>query len=112
MEEPLTGHPKRIRDNLSISQTGFQYLEQLLIKKGGLRSSRYIDYTERLKIFLYTVTSDLSIRKLAERFQRSTKTIYRAYHHILRCLISKPIYTFRIKSATEYTSTHPKIEYN
>jgi hypothetical protein len=46
-----------MRDNMGISQTGFQYLEKLLIEKGGLKSARYIDSTERLGIFLvYAVT--------------------------------------------------------
>jgi hypothetical protein len=31
MDELLTGHPIRIRDNLGISQEGFQYLKDLLI---------------------------------------------------------------------------------
>jgi hypothetical protein len=112
MEELLTGHPKRMRDNMGISQAGFQYLEQLLTQKGGLKSARYMDSTERLGIFLYAVTSDLSMRKLAERFQRSTQTIHKAYHHVLQCLISKPIYTSKIKSATAPTPLHPKIEYS
>ena len=105
MEELLTGHPKRMRDNMGISQAGFQYLEQLLIQNGGLKSARYIDSTERLGIFLYAMTSDLSMRKLAERFQRSTQTIHHAYHHVLKCLISKPIYTSKIKSATLHLYT-------
>jgi hypothetical protein len=71
-----------------------------------------MDSTERLGIFLYAVTSDLSMRKLAERFQRSTETIHRAYHHVLHCLISKPIYTSHIKSATESIPIHPKIQYS
>jgi hypothetical protein len=78
IEELLTGHSKKMRDNLGISQAVFQYLEQLLIEKGGLQNSQYMDSIERLGIFLYAVTSDLSMRKLAERFQRSTETIHRA----------------------------------
>ena len=41
MEELLTGHPKRMRDNMGISQTGFQYLKKLLIEKGGLQRPIY-----------------------------------------------------------------------
>jgi hypothetical protein len=43
MEELLVGHSKRIRDNLSISQAGFQYLEQLLIEKGEPQSNSYLE---------------------------------------------------------------------
>jgi hypothetical protein len=46
MEELLAGHPKRIRDNLGISQEGFLYLEDLLIEKAGLQPTRYMTTTE------------------------------------------------------------------
>jgi hypothetical protein len=75
MEELLSGHPARIKDNLSISKAGFQYLENLLIRKSDLRDTRYMDTTEQLGIFLYSVSTDLSMRRLAERFQRSIDTI-------------------------------------
>lgn len=112
MDELLSGHPGRMRNNLGISQRGFIYLEQLLIEKGGLQSSRFMDSTERLGIFLYAVVTDLSMRKLAERFQRSTDTIHRAYHHVLKCFLSKEVHKLFIKSATQSTPVHPKIEYS
>jgi hypothetical protein len=43
MEELLAGHSKRMRDNLGISQAGFQYLEQLLIEKGEPQSNSYLE---------------------------------------------------------------------
>lgn len=43
--------------------------------------------TEQLGIFLYAVVSDLSMRKLAERFQRSTETINRVYHKVMQHLL-------------------------
>jgi len=112
INELLSGHPDRMKNNLGISQEGFVYLEQLLIEKGGLKSSRFMDSTERLGIFLYAVVSDLSMRKLAERFQRSTDTIHRAYHNVMNCFLSEEVHKLFIKSATESTPVHPKIEYS
>ena len=68
MAELLEGHSRRIKDNLGLSRDGFLYIKGLLKSKGGLKGTRYIRTTEILRIFLYTVTIDLSIRKLVERF--------------------------------------------
>jgi hypothetical protein len=75
MDELLDGHPLRIKDNLGITQEGFRQLESLLIRKSGLEVTRYMSTTEQLGIFLYAVVTDLSMRKLAERFQHSTETL-------------------------------------
>jgi hypothetical protein len=87
-----------MKDNLGISVEGFLYLRDILIKKAGLRYTRYMTTTEQLGIFLYAVVSDLSMRKLAERFQRSTETIDRVYHKVMRCLLCKSIYEPNILS--------------
>jgi hypothetical protein len=67
IEELRLGHPDRMKNNLGISQEGFVFvsLEQLLIEKGGgLQSSHFMDSTERLiRIFLYAVVTDLSMRE-------------------------------------------------
>jgi hypothetical protein len=68
IEELLEGHHKRMKDNLGISAEGFVYLRDLLIEKAGLQSTHYMSETEQLSIFLYAVVTDLSMRKLAERF--------------------------------------------
>jgi hypothetical protein len=52
MEELLLGHPTRIKDNLGISQAGFRYLENLLIRKSRLKDTRHMDTTEQLGLFL------------------------------------------------------------
>ncbi len=68
MEELLNSHYARVRDNMSISREGFLYLKDILVQRSSLRNTRYIGTKEQLGIFLYAVTSDLLIRKLAERF--------------------------------------------
>lgn len=77
MEELLQGNPHRIRDNLGMTKDGFYYIENLLKSKTPFANTRYMDTVEQLGIFLYAITTDISMRKLAERFQRSTETIQR-----------------------------------
>jgi hypothetical protein len=59
----------------------------LLYKKGKLQETRYIGTTKQLGIFLYAIVTDLSIRKLAERFQRSIEIICRVYHKVMRSFL-------------------------
>jgi hypothetical protein len=96
MEELLEGHPARIKDNLGTTQDGFQYIKELLVRKGGLDHTRYMTTAEQLGIFLYAVVSDLLIRKLCERFQRSKETIGRVFHKVMRCFLCKGVYDFAI----------------
>lgn len=39
---------------------------------------------EQLSIFLYAITTELTLRKLAEQFQCSQDTIMQTYHKILQ----------------------------
>lgn len=110
MEELLLGHEARIRDNLGISKSGFYFLEDLLMRKGGLHSTRYMSTTEQLGIYLYAVVTDLSMRNLAEPFQRSTESIQRTYHKVMKCFLNQSLYSSIIQSATSTTPTHESIE--
>jgi hypothetical protein len=112
MKELLSGHSTRIKDNLGVTQEGFLYLEDLLIRKGSLQSTRYMGTSEQLGIFLYAVVTDLSIRKLAERFQRSTEIIQRTYHKVMRHFLSTPLYESIIQPATASTPTANNITCN
>ena len=58
---------------------------------------------EQLGIFLYTVTIDLSIHKLVERFQRSTETIQSTYHKVMKAFFYKPFYRSIIQSVKPTT---------
>lgn len=89
MRELLYGHPDRIKASLGISQSGFRSVETLLREKSTLEPPRHISTTEQLGIFLYAVTTDLSMRRLAERFQRSTQTIHNVYHKVMRASWSR-----------------------
>jgi DDE superfamily endonuclease len=109
MEELLEGHHQRMKDNMGISAEGFLYLRGLLIEKAGLQSTRYMSATEQLGIFLYAVVTDLSMRKLAERFQRSTETIDRVYHKVMKLFLRKGIYEPAIQPATQDTPLHISI---
>jgi hypothetical protein len=98
MDELLEGHEARIRDNLDVSREGFLYLEKVLKEESTLQATKYMGTKEQLGIFLYAVTTDLSIRKLAERFQRSTETIQRTYHKVMRSFLYKDFYDSNIQT--------------
>lgn len=112
MRELLSGHPSRIKDNQGISKEGFLYLENLLVRKSNLRDTRYMDTTEQLGIFLFAVVTDLSMRKLAERFQRSTETINRTYHKVMKHFLWPQFYKSFVKFPTESTPLSDCIEDN
>jgi hypothetical protein len=110
MNELLTGHPARMKDNLGLSQEGFLYLENILVRKSNLRDTRYMDTTEQLGIFIYVVVTDLSMRKLAERFQRSTETINRIYHKVMKHFLWPQFYKSFVKFPTDSTPLSDCIE--
>jgi DDE superfamily endonuclease len=112
MEELLSGHPARMKDNLGISQVGFRYLENLLVRRANFTDTRYMDTTEQLGIFLYAVSTDLSMRKLAERFQRSTETINRTYHKVMKDFLWPEFYRVFVTFPTESTPVPDCIEEN
>jgi uncharacterized protein YhhL (DUF1145 family) len=112
MVELLTGHPQRIKDNLGLSQEAFLHLEDLLITKSNLRNTQCMGTTEQLGIFLYAMVTDLSMRKLAERFQRSIETINRTYHKITKHLLQPKFYESVIVFPTASTPLSNRIEDN
>jgi hypothetical protein len=102
MNDLLADHPSWIKDNLGVTQEAFKHLEMLLTQKSNLQPTKYVTTREQLGIFLYAVTRDL-MRKLAERFQRSTETIQRIYHKVMRAFLSKDFYKLNIQSPTILT---------
>jgi hypothetical protein len=68
--------------------------------------------TEQLGIFLYAVISDLSMRKLAERFQRSSETINRRYHKVMRHFLYPSFFQTAVSQPTISTPLAAQIEYN
>ncbi|KAL1697830.1 hypothetical protein EV121DRAFT_219045 [Schizophyllum commune] len=75
VQELLDGHRDRMHDSLVVRPYAFRKLESELVRLGGLRRSRWVDVTEKVAIFLYQAATNNSIRKVAERFQRSNETI-------------------------------------
>ena len=68
MEELLSGHPDRIKDNLDVEKVVFRRLVSELSLHGGLQAQHHIDGIEQLGIFLYLTVTNLSIKKVAEQF--------------------------------------------
>jgi hypothetical protein len=75
--ELLGGHHDRMKDNLGVSAAVFRRLLCTLVERTNIRDTHNMTAEERLAIFLCTAVSGLSMRKVAERFQRSTDTISR-----------------------------------
>jgi hypothetical protein len=65
----------RFRDQFGLRREVFKRLVAELQKRVQLRSTRYVNVQERVAIFLYAVVTNISNRKLQERFQRSGDTI-------------------------------------
>jgi hypothetical protein len=74
--ELLAGHPERIRTELGIHKHVFKALITSL-KNAGHKRSKFVTLEEQLAIFLYTCVTGLSLRHVAERFQRATETVSR-----------------------------------
>lgn len=72
--ELLRGHPERIRAELGVHKHVFKALITSL-KNAGLRRSKFVTLEEQLAIFLYNCVTGLSLRHVAERFQRATETV-------------------------------------
>ena len=78
VRELLLGHPQRINSNLGLRKRCFRRLVSALERKSGLHlSKKGITTNEQVAIFLYTVATGLTMRRVAERFQRSMSTIHR-----------------------------------
>ena len=67
---------------------------------------------EQLAIYLYAITTDLFMRKLAEIFQRSTETIQRTYYRIMRHFLHPSIYKSALKNTSADAPLHWSIEEN
>lgn len=86
VRELLLGNSYRIRENLGLGRRAFRRLVTALEQKTGLCDSRRgIRTNEQVAIFLYTVTTGLTLCKVAERFQRSTSTI--SWYVLLKLLL-------------------------
>ena len=78
VRELLLGNPQRIKDNLGLHKQCFRRLVTALEIKSGLRLSKHgVTTYEQVAIFLYVVTTGLTMQRVAERFQRSMSTINR-----------------------------------
>lgn len=81
--ELLGGNIHRMEEQLGMRKHVFERLVDTLWEV-GLRHTPHITIQEQVAIFLYTVTTALPNRKIAERFQRSGDTISRFAFAIIR----------------------------
>ncbi|KAJ8490164.1 hypothetical protein ONZ45_g13315 [Pleurotus djamor] len=88
LDELELGHRDRMLNNLGLRPLVFNRLEHQLIRRGGLSPRRWVGTREQLGIFLYQVVTNSSVRKTAERFQRSFETISRSFRAVLQAFLS------------------------
>jgi hypothetical protein len=74
VDELLTGHPQRIRNELGLNRGTFIVLRRAL-QVLEIDSSRHVSIDEQLSIFLYTAVTGMGCVHVGERFQRSSNTI-------------------------------------
>jgi hypothetical protein len=73
----LTPNEFRFYEQLGINKEPFLDLVKELEELYLIKQSRHMSTEEQVAIFLYSVVTNLSNRKVAERFQRSGETISR-----------------------------------
>lgn len=74
VDELLSGHPSRIVYSLGVEKAVFLHLVDVM-QRLCLSDSLWVTLAEQLAIFLHASVTGLTIRHLAERFQRSNATI-------------------------------------
>ena len=74
VQELLSGHPQRIRNELGVNRGTFTILCKA-IQSLDITSSCHVSIEEQLAIFLYTAVTGLSCTHVGERFQPSPSTI-------------------------------------
>jgi hypothetical protein len=74
VNELLTGHPERIRNELGIYRGTFTVLIKAM-QRAGVWSSRHVSIEEQLSIFLYTAVTEMTCTHVGEHFQRSSSMI-------------------------------------
>ena len=72
--ELIFGHPNRIYHSLGVRKEVFLELV-LIMREYGVTDSRWVSVEEQLAIYLHASVTGLTVRHLAERFQRSNSTI-------------------------------------
>ena len=75
VKELINGHHDRMRTELGMHVHVFLAFVHELRVVCGLGDSRHVGLDEQVAIFLYMCVTGLSIRHVAERFQRSNDTI-------------------------------------
>jgi len=75
VNELLSGNPRCIKDQLGMGKHVFRKLVKKLFIMTNASHTWHVDLSEQVAIFLYTIVTNLSNRKVGECFQRSGDTI-------------------------------------
>jgi len=75
VRELLGGNPQHIKDQLGMAKHVFRQLTLQIASWTSATHTCHVGLDEQVAIFLYTMVTNLSNRKVAEHFQRSGDTI-------------------------------------
>jgi len=75
VRELLGGNPQHITDQLGMAKHVFRQLIWKISLQTSATHTCHVGLGEQVAIFLYTMVTNLSNRKVAEHFQRSGDTI-------------------------------------
>lgn len=76
MDELLCGeNARRFYDNMGMQKHVFVALRGEMMDAGILGDTQWVTATEQLGMYLYTLITGLSTKKIQERFQRSPDTV-------------------------------------
>ncbi|XP_020963389.1 uncharacterized protein LOC110265009 [Arachis ipaensis] len=76
----------RFFEQFRMRKSVFNHLCNDLVLNYGLKSTRDVSGEEMVTTFLYMLGQGASYRMLEERFQHSSETIFRQFHHVLSCV--------------------------
>ncbi|KAF5376797.1 hypothetical protein D9757_009487 [Collybiopsis confluens] len=104
--ELVHGHPERIRTELGVHlHVYIALVEQLRLL--GMADSRYVKLEEQVAIFLYMSVTGLSLRHVAERFQRANDTVSYADDPVPDFILNNPkFYPFFENALGAVDGTH------
>ncbi|KAL5480800.1 hypothetical protein ACEPAI_9740 [Sanghuangporus weigelae] len=110
--ELRNGHPEIFKSAIGMQKHVFDKLLDVLERRGGLRSSKYMCTDEKLAIFLSMATTGMTNREAQNRFQRSADTISKTVHKIIDILVSPVIYNAYVRLSRDTDDTPPEIKDN
>ncbi|XP_024006787.1 uncharacterized protein LOC112083359 [Eutrema salsugineum] len=106
VQKLMHGSDQQCYDILRMKQRPFKELCKMLSRRYGLRESENVYVEESVAMFLEVVGQDMTMRVIAERYQRSLDTVKRKLDDVLSVLLKFAADTLKPEEG-EFTRVHP-----